>query len=177
VSGDKVYAGGLFLYIGGLTRVGLGAIDATTGVATAWDPQADGSTLALAVSGDSVYAGGYFGSMHGQLSRGFSGLLDPPLVSVAPPDAPATSLSLGQVHPNPFRGSGRIPFALPAAGPVRLGVYDVGGREVRRVLDGERQEAGRHDVPVAADQLRAGVYWYRLEWNGQVRSARMVVLP
>ena len=68
VSGDTVYAGGSFTTMegGAVTRNRLAAIDATTGLATVWNPDAGGATsptpavYALAVSGATVYAGGDF---------------------------------------------------------------------------------------------------------------------
>ena len=50
-------------------------IDATTGVATAWDPNANDYVYALAVSGGTVYAGGYFTSIGGQ-PRNYIAALD-----------------------------------------------------------------------------------------------------
>ena len=58
--------------IGGQTRNHIAALDASTGLATAWNPGADGRNRrngdvgALAVSGSTVYAGGYFTSIGGQ---------------------------------------------------------------------------------------------------------------
>jgi hypothetical protein len=40
-SGSLVYVGGLFTSMGGATRTNLAAVDATTGLATAWDPMID----------------------------------------------------------------------------------------------------------------------------------------
>jgi hypothetical protein len=72
VSGDgsTVYAGGSFYGIGGAglaNRHYIAAIDAATGLATAWNPDADYSVYSLAVSGDgsTVYAGGAFSSIGG----------------------------------------------------------------------------------------------------------------
>src|SRR6185503_10659703 len=64
-----VYAGGSFTNIGGQSRNRIAALDATvnTNMATAWDPNANSSVLALAVSGTTVYAGGEFGLIGGQL--------------------------------------------------------------------------------------------------------------
>jgi hypothetical protein len=61
-----VYAGGHFTSIGGATRNRIAALDATTGTATAWDPNADYAISALVVSGSTVYAGGGFNSIGGQ---------------------------------------------------------------------------------------------------------------
>lgn len=70
VDGSTVYVGGSFTSIGGQARNYIAALDATTGNATAWDPNASGGfvpyVLALALSGSTVYAGGQFTSIGGQ---------------------------------------------------------------------------------------------------------------
>ena len=75
VFGSTVYAGGLFTMVGGETRNNVAAIDAVTGAATSWNPNADGYVFDLAVSGSTVYAGGYFTSIGGQ-SRNHIAALD-----------------------------------------------------------------------------------------------------
>ena len=66
VSGTTVYAGGEFTSIGGRWRNEIAALDATTGNATAWDPNANGYVNSLLVSGTTVYATGNFTSIGGQ---------------------------------------------------------------------------------------------------------------
>jgi hypothetical protein len=61
-----VYAGGEFTSIGGQARNYIAALDASTGSATGWNPNAENYVLALAVSGTTVYAGGGFTSIGGQ---------------------------------------------------------------------------------------------------------------
>jgi hypothetical protein len=66
-----VYAGGQFTSIGGASRNKIAAIDAASGLATGWDPSAQGDfgvsdVYALAVSGSTVYAGGEFSAIGGQ---------------------------------------------------------------------------------------------------------------
>jgi hypothetical protein len=63
LSGTTIYAGGHFLDLGGQPRRYIGAIDVTTGSATAWDPRANGTVHALSASGSIVMAAGYFTSM------------------------------------------------------------------------------------------------------------------
>jgi len=79
VSGSTVYAGGLFTSIGGQSRHYIAALDAATGNATDWNPNASDADFpyvyALAVSGSTVYAGGGFGSIGGQ-PRSFIAALD-----------------------------------------------------------------------------------------------------
>ena len=66
VSGSTVYAGGGFAGIGGQSRNFIAALNATTGAATAWNPNPNGGVLALALSGSTLYAGGGFSFISGQ---------------------------------------------------------------------------------------------------------------
>jgi Domain of unknown function (DUF5122) beta-propeller len=67
LDGSTLYVGGSFSSIGGQSRRGLAALDASTGLATAWDPQAfGGAVLALALNGSIIYAGGNFDEIGGQ---------------------------------------------------------------------------------------------------------------
>jgi hypothetical protein len=66
VSGNTVYAGGAFKSIGGQPRSCIAALDAASGLATAWNPDSPGGINALAVSGNTVYVGGYFATIGGQ---------------------------------------------------------------------------------------------------------------
>jgi hypothetical protein len=57
---------------------------------------------------------------------------------------PADITSLGAGSPNPFEQTTRIAFNLAVEGPVRLAVFDIAGREVRRLAD-EHLSAGSHE--------------------------------
>jgi len=70
-----VYAGGYFTSIGGQGRNYVAALDAATGLATPWNPDASNWVHALAVSGSTVYAGGNFYSIGGQ-ARNYIAALD-----------------------------------------------------------------------------------------------------
>lgn len=87
--------------------------------------------------------------------------------------------ALAQNFPNPFwsattsRFAGNptttIEFELPVATQTTLILYDLQGREVRRVLD-ERLAAGKHLVHFDGAELASGIYFYRLsaiEKNGK----------
>ncbi len=77
--------------------------------------------------------------------------------------------------PNPFASSTVLRYGLPEATRVRLVVYDVLGREVRRVVDRE-QAPGYHRVGLEAEDLASGVYFVRLEAGGRTETQRVVVL-
>ena len=79
------------------------------------------------------------------------------------------SYVLEQNYPNPFNSATTIRYALPAgtrgssdAAEVTLTVYDVLGREVRR-MDAGRQQPGVSSIQFDAGGLSSGVYYYRLE--------------
>jgi hypothetical protein len=68
VSGGLVYAGGEFDAINGITRNGVAAIDATSGVPTSWDPgigAAAANVYTILVDTTLVYLGGKFTHMGG----------------------------------------------------------------------------------------------------------------
>ena len=100
-------------------------------------------------------------------------------MAVRPEPAPAT-LALEQNRPNPFRSSTQLGLSIPQAAHVRLGVYDVGGRLVRMLVDRE-MSAGRHEIAWdgRADDNRSvasGVYFYKLEQPGKALERRMTLL-
>jgi FlgD Ig-like domain/Cohesin domain len=66
VSGSTIYVGGNFTNIGGQPRHGIAALEASTGQATSWNPNASSIVRSLAVKDTTVYAGGLFDSIGGQ---------------------------------------------------------------------------------------------------------------
>src|SRR5262249_2227768 len=66
VASNTVYVSGSFTNIADQPRNGLAALDATTGNATAWDPNPDALVETLAAAGDTVYVAGFFFNIGGQ---------------------------------------------------------------------------------------------------------------
>ena len=96
-----------------------------------------------------------------------------------PDGGPASRLALCAA-PNPCAGPARLTFTLAEAGPVRLGLFDLAGREVRTLAGGERG-AGPHTVAWDGSDARggpapAGVYFARLESGGETLTRRLVRL-
>ncbi len=89
--------------------------------------------------------------------------------------AAAGELTLEANAPNPFGATTRIAFTLAEAGPARLAVYDLLGREVAVLTDGPMPE-GRHEVRVDAGSLASGTYVYRLAAGGQSLVRQMTVV-
>ncbi len=82
--------------------------------------------------------------------------------------------------PNPIRAGSNLSFALPAAGPVQLGIFDAGGRRVRDLVHGSFG-AGRHTLSwdgrgQDGAPLPSGVYWARLEAGATRLVARVAIV-
>jgi hypothetical protein len=82
---------------------------------------------------------------------------------------------LSQNYPNPFNPTTVVSYQVSVVSEVRLRVYDVLGREVRRVVD-EREPAGRYSVPFDATGLSSGVYICRLTAGKYVGCRKMVFM-
>lgn len=93
--------------------------------------------------------------------------------SETPPQYPG-SFSLSQNYPNPFNPETVIRYALPAAGYAKGVVYDILGREVATLLNGE-VPAGEHELKFDATGLPSGVYIFRLEAGKYSSAIKMVV--
>jgi hypothetical protein len=78
-------------------------------------------------------------------------------------------------YPNPFNPSTTISFNLSQTGYTSLKIYDVTGREVAELISGEIN-AGQHSVVFNAENLSAGIYFYRLESSGNVAVKKMLLV-
>ena len=87
----------------------------------------------------------------------------------------ADAFDLAASAPNPVAASSRIAFSLAEAGPARLAVYDLLGREVAVLADGPL-EAGAHEVRLDASGLATGAYLYRLTAGDQSLVRQLTVV-
>ncbi len=83
---------------------------------------------------------------------------------------------LSQNYPNPFNPSTNIEFRLGSASLVTLKVYDVLGREVATLIDGEQMNAGSHQSRFDASVLASGVYLYRIEAGSFIQTRKMMLI-
>jgi uncharacterized protein (DUF1501 family) len=83
--------------------------------------------------------------------------------------------ALDQNYPNPFNPTTTIHYELPAAAHVLLEVFDMAGRRIRVLEEGERP-AGEHTVQFDASRLASGAYFYRLQAGGfsETRKALLI---
>lgn len=103
------------------------------------------------------------------------------VIAVAhPAKSEALTTALRPAWPNPGRGGMTLEFDLARNDDLRLEIYDVTGRHVRRLLAGPTA-AGRHVARwdgrnTAGVQVSAGTYVVRLASPGSETSSRVTVI-
>lgn len=85
------------------------------------------------------------------------------------------AFKLDQNYPNPFNPATVITYQVPSTSRVSLKIYDVVGREVA-VLVNEVKEAGGYRVNFNASNFSSGIYFARLESNGNRMMKKMVLM-
>ena len=90
-------------------------------------------------------------------------------------DLIATTFALERNYPNPFNPTTTIQYSLGLAGPTKLMIYDVLGRELVKLVD-EYRPAGVHKVTWNASNMPSGVYFYRLESANFARTQKMILM-
>ncbi|GAB5520972.1 MAG: hypothetical protein RhofKO_32230 [Rhodothermales bacterium] len=90
-------------------------------------------------------------------------------------EAPEATIELATNYPNPFRSQTALRFTLPEPAVATLTVYDLLGREVERLADGQHG-AGMHQYTWTPDALPAGLYVYRLQTGSTTLSRTLTLL-
>jgi hypothetical protein len=88
----------------------------------------------------------------------------------------ANRFELYQNYPNPFNPSTTIRFNLVRSGSVRLNVYDITGKLVDRIIDGESKTAGDYELHYNAGKLSSGVYFYKLICGNVEQTKKFILL-
>ena len=131
------------------------------------DPRPRG--IAFSPSGNTAYVAA-FGP-----AKGFIQVFQKAGTSVekAEPTVPV-GYSLSQNYPNPFNPTTQITYSIAKSGMTTLIVYDLLGREVATLVNGERV-AGKYTVPFDASALSSGTYIYELR-SGDARLVKKMML-
>jgi hypothetical protein len=83
--------------------------------------------------------------------------------------------SLSQNYPNPFNPTTKIAFAIPKEGHVSLKIYDLLGREVAVLVNGE-VAPGYFLIDFNGSHLASGIYFYRIKAGSFIETKRMVLI-
>jgi len=88
---------------------------------------------------------------------------------------------LGQNYPNPFNPTTTINYTLPIATKISLKVYDVLGKEVKTLINGELKESGESAITWNGTnnqgvQVVSGTYFYTLTFGNFSKTNKMMLL-
>jgi len=100
-------------------------------------------------------------------------------VSADPNERPL-QFALNANHPNPFRATTTMSFALPTSQHVKFRIYDLQGRAVRTLMD-ERMAPGRWTLQWDGRDgggriLPAGLYLYEIEAGPYRSQSKALIL-
>ena len=84
-------------------------------------------------------------------------------------------LVLHQNFPNPFNPSTTVRFSLPSNTHIRLGIYDLAGKQIAELINGNLP-AGYHQLVWNTENQVSGVYLIRLESGSETQMKRMTLL-
>lgn len=85
------------------------------------------------------------------------------------------SYDLYQNYPNPFNPATTIKFIIPKSGNIKLQVYDMLGRKIKTLIDGNI-EAGYHLIRFDGSNLGSGVYLYELNSSSFNMVRKMLLI-
>jgi len=78
-------------------------------------------------------------------------------------------------YPNPFNAQTIIKYSIAEKLQVRLEIFDLLGRQIENIDDGEKAP-GRYQITWDASAMPSGIYFYRLNAGNENKTGRMVLL-
>jgi hypothetical protein len=117
----------------------------------------------------------------GGAPQGSGSACDPnPCAVAAAPTASVLNALAVTSFPTPASGGATIRFDLPLAGHARAVIFDVAGRQVRRLHEGFLGK-GRHEVrwdgrDDSGRELGPGLYFASVTFSGQTRASRIALV-
>jgi hypothetical protein len=95
------------------------------------------------------------------------------IISVNDDNVLVRDFVLEQNYPNPFNPSTKIPFKLRKTAHVKLEIFNIAGQLVRTLVD-EPMQPGTYEYEFDATGLSSGTYFYRISFNGEMQTNRMM---
>ncbi len=86
-----------------------------------------------------------------------------------------SAFSLQQNYPNPFNPVTTIKYSVPSTQHVALSVYNLLGQKVASLVN-EVKTAGNYKIDFDASKLSSGIYLYKFEAGGFVKTNKMTLL-
>jgi hypothetical protein len=85
------------------------------------------------------------------------------------------SFELGDAFPNPFNPVTSLSFSLPESQDIILKVYNLQGRTIETLVNGN-MEAGYHSVVWDANSYASGVYFVKMVAGDYVNTQKLMLL-
>lgn len=172
-----IFVGGEFSGSGGGATAHIANYDGTS-----WQPLGSGcndDVLAMVTDGGKVVVAGAFTKAGGKPSLRYAEWTQPLPSGVADGTTPKRNL-LEQNYPNPFNPNTTIAYRLAEGSNVKLRIYDVAGKLVATLVDRD-QSAGPHSIvwngkTDIGRQASSGVYFYRLDADGETITRKLTLL-
>ena len=86
------------------------------------------------------------------------------------------TFTLSQNYPNPFNPTTTISFNLPSRSLVSLTIFDILGRKVATIINGEILSAGNYSKQWNASDISSGVYFYQLKAGAFTETKKLILL-
>ena len=83
--------------------------------------------------------------------------------------------TLGRAYPNPFNPVTTLSFILPAESEVAISIYNIQGRELVSLVDGN-MDAGYHSVVWDANSYASGVYFVNMAAGEFVNTQKLMLI-
>lgn len=187
----RLFVVGEFTRLGGATRQNAAALDADTGLAFDWNPDAGwwpgyatslGNAQVIRASHGTLYVGGRFVRFGGYPCAGLgAATLEPPSGLPAldtSPQAHDRGVRLGPLVKVARVGMvARLEYTLPAAASITVEVFDLQGRRIAVPVAGLAQMPGTHAIELATSGWKAGVYFARVSTGSESVSGRLLLIP
>lgn len=110
-----------------------------------------------------------------RLGTSFDDLVSPATALDDEKEMAAVSFELHPNYPNPFNPTTMISYSLKNIQQVRLTVYDITGKEIKVLVDGN-QNSGSYKINFNAESLSTGVYFYRLSTPSGNMTRKMLLI-
>ena len=101
-------------------------------------------------------------------------------VEESPVEVRGLRFELRQNYPNPFTSGTTLEYSLPISGKVSLKIYDITGRLVRTLVEGEK-DAGLHTVSwdgrdKSGSEVPPGIYFSRFTSGPLSRTKKLILI-
>ena len=90
-------------------------------------------------------------------------------------NAAPSNFTMSQNYPNPFNPVTTIGFTLVAEAEIELAVFDLSGRKIQTIFTGQTSP-GEYSAEFDANNLPAGIYFYRLKMDSDSMTKKMLLL-